>query len=66
MLNPLLDVEAISARQDAVEELKNATVVRKELYRLFRSVIDMERMTTRIIYNTAGAGDLKRWRARCG
>ena len=59
MLNPLLDVEAISARQDAVEELKNATVVRKELYRLFRSVIDMERMTTRIIYNTAGAGDLK-------
>ena len=59
VLNPLLDVEAISARQDAVEELKNATVVRKELYRLFRSVIDMERMTTRIIYNTAGAGDLK-------
>lgn len=46
VLNPLLDVEAISAR-------------RKELYRLFRSVIDMERMTTRIIYNTAGAGDLK-------
>ena len=42
-----------------MEELKNATVVRKELYRLFRSVIDMERMTTRIIYNTAGAGDLK-------
>ena len=59
VLNPLLDVEAISARQDAVEELKNATVIRKELYRLFRSVIDMERMTTRIIYNTAGAGDLK-------
>ena len=59
VLNPLLDVEQISARQDAVEELKDNTVVRKELYRLLRLIIDMERMTTRIIYNTAGAGDLK-------
>ena len=59
LLNPLLDVEQISARQDAVEELKDNTVVRKELYRLLRLIIDMERMTTRIIYNTAGAGDLK-------
>ncbi|MBQ3195431.1 MAG: DNA mismatch repair protein MutS [Clostridia bacterium] len=56
---PLISSRAICARLDGVEELKNAGNERKELIGLLKSVVDMERITTRLVYGTANARDLK-------
>ena len=56
---PLISSRAINGRLDAVEELKNAGQERKELISLLKNVVDMERITTRLVYGTANARDLK-------
>ena len=56
---PLISSRAISNRLDGVEELKNAGTERKELIALLKGVVDMERITTRLVYGTANARDLK-------
>lgn len=56
---PLISSRAVNKRLDGVEELKNAPVVRKELISLLKSMVDMERITTRLVYATANARDLK-------
>ena len=56
---PLISSRVINARLDGVEELKDAGIERKELIALLKNVVDMERITTRLVYGTVGARDLK-------
>ena len=58
LLRPLLEPEAIAARQDAVEALVNAPAVRGTLRGLLRRVGDLERLTSRAILGLAHARDL--------
>ncbi|MBM3220800.1 MAG: DNA mismatch repair protein MutS [Candidatus Rokubacteria bacterium] len=58
MLRPLLDPDAIRARQDAIAALVEAPAVRDQLRRLLRRVGDLERLTSRAILGLAHARDL--------
>jgi DNA mismatch repair protein MutS len=55
---PLLDLEAIGARQDAVEELSQAAVAREELGEHLRGVLDVERLLGRLAMGQGAARDL--------
>lgn len=55
---PLYDCTAILRRQNAVEELFNNEPLRQELSDLMAGVYDMERLMTRVLYNTANAKEL--------
>ncbi len=56
---PLVNARHISRRQDAVEELKNGYMLREEISQNLRSVLDIERLLTKVIYGTANARDLR-------
>ncbi len=56
---PLTNVRAIAARQGAVAELNEAFMLREELKELLSSVLDLERLVTKITYGTAGGRDLR-------
>ena len=58
LLRPLLSVEAIRDRLDAVEDLAFRTTDRGKLRETFKSVQDLERLTARIALSTAGPRDL--------
>jgi DNA mismatch repair protein MutS len=58
LLRPLLDPDAIRARQDAIEALANAPDVRHVLRGLLRRVGDVERLTSRAILGLGHARDL--------
>src|SRR5207302_4766067 len=45
---PLLDLEQIRARQDAVEELSQSSVAREEISGTLRGVLDVERLLGRL------------------
>lgn len=55
---PLIDAAAIRARLDAVEELKNNAITREELREYLNPVYDLERLISRISYQTANPRDL--------
>ena len=55
---PLYDSVEISKRLNAVDELYNNTEMRENETQLMVSVYDMERLMTRIVYNTANAKEL--------
>ena len=55
---PLYDCAEISKRLNAVDELYNNTELREREMELLISVYDMERLMTRIVYNTANAKEL--------
>ncbi|MBW3012866.1 DNA mismatch repair protein MutS [Candidatus Woesearchaeota archaeon] len=55
---PLLDVNLINARLNAVEELTTKTLVREEIKALLNNVYDVERLITRISSNSANPKDL--------
>ncbi len=55
---PLTSIEEISRRADAVEELKANMVNRAELREYLSQVYDLERLMTRISYQTANPRDL--------
>lgn len=55
---PLIDKEAITSRLDAVGELKNNAITREELREYLNPVYDMERLISRISYQTANPRDL--------
>ena len=57
--HPLLNVAAISRRQNAVEELSGAYILREEIRELLSGVLDLERLVTRVVYGTANARDLR-------
>ncbi len=57
--HPLLAPEKIVRRQNAVEELYGAFMMREEIGELLSHVLDLERLITKIVYGTANAKDLR-------
>ncbi|MBQ8621335.1 MAG: DNA mismatch repair protein MutS [Oscillospiraceae bacterium] len=55
---PLLDAAEIGRRQNAVEELVNATICHGELIEALKDVSDLERVMTRIVTGTVNCRDL--------
>jgi DNA mismatch repair protein MutS len=53
ILRPLIDVDEIEARLDAVEHLLKQTVVRGEIRKELRGIQDLERLTSRITLGQA-------------
>ncbi len=56
---PLVSSKAIVKRQQAVGELFEAYIEKEELQSLLSTVNDIERLITRIVYNTAGGRDMR-------
>lgn len=56
---PLVSCMAIRARQIAVQTLFDDSITRGELMRLLRETVDVERLTTKLVYGSANARDLK-------
>ena len=57
--HPLLRVSSIVERQSAVRELYDNFILREELSELLSSVLDLERLISRIVYGSATAKDLR-------
>ena len=55
---PLMDPVQITNRQNAVEELVNATMQRGELEEMLRDVTDLERVMTRIVTGSVNGRDM--------
>ncbi len=55
---PLLEKETIEARLDAIEELKNNAIMREEIREYLNPVYDLERLVSRITYQSANPRDL--------
>ena len=55
---PLISVDEIIRRQDAIEEINNALIDREELREYLSSVYDLERLITKITYQSANPRDL--------
>jgi len=66
ILQPLRDVKMINNRLDAVEELARNAIVRKDISNSFRDLGDLERITSRIVFGSAGARDLLALRISIG
>ncbi len=58
LLQPLLDIKGIRARQDTIAELVANTGLRQDLRSLLRQIYDLERLTGRAGSGTANARDL--------
>ncbi|MDZ8108649.1 MAG: DNA mismatch repair protein MutS [Nostoc sp. DedQUE12a] len=58
LLQPLIDIKGIRARQDTIEELMENTPLRQDLRQLLRQIYDLERLTGRAGSGTANARDL--------
>ncbi|AGL01376.1 DNA mismatch repair protein MutS [Desulfoscipio gibsoniae DSM 7213] len=55
---PLLDTVIINKRLDAVEELLNNLILRKQIKEALKQVYDLERLAGRVAYGSANARDL--------
>ena len=60
---PLVDVEEIEKRQDAIEELNNKPMIRDEIREYLQPVYDLERLISRISYHSAKPRDLLAFRS---
>lgn len=58
LLQPLLDVKGIMARQETIQELVENTGLRQDLQQMLRQIYDLERLTGRAGSGTANARDL--------
>src|SRR5438067_9806209 len=58
LLRPSIDVEEIQARLDAVEEMFAATIEREQLRQPLESVLDIERLLSRVTLESANPRDL--------
>ncbi|MGP0128213.1 MAG: DNA mismatch repair protein MutS [cyanobacterium endosymbiont of Rhopalodia musculus] len=58
LIEPLLDIKGINARQNTVKELVENPSLRQDLRQLLRSIYDLERITGRVGSGTANARDL--------
>ncbi|MBD2358058.1 DNA mismatch repair protein MutS [Tolypothrix sp. FACHB-123] len=58
LLQPLIDIKGIRARQDTIQELVENTSLRQELRQLLKQIYDLERLTGRAGSGTANAKDL--------
>ena len=57
--HPLLDVNKIMSRQSAVSELASNMMLREEIAEQLKSVLDLERLMTKVVYATANGKDLR-------
>jgi len=55
---PLLDIDEINSRLDAIEELKDRFMVRSEIRELLKRVYDMERLASKLVVGNVNARDL--------
>lgn len=55
---PLLDINEIESRLDAVEELKNKSFLRHNIREILKNVYDLDRIVSRINFKSANARDL--------
>ncbi len=55
---PLLNCAMIQNRHVAVDELRKEPILRAELIECLNRIADMERLINRVVYRTAGCGDL--------
>ncbi|HYW18911.1 MAG TPA: DNA mismatch repair protein MutS [Nodularia sp. (in: cyanobacteria)] len=58
LLQPLIDLKGIGARQNTIQELMENTPLRQDLRQLLRQIYDLERLTGRAGSGTANAKDL--------
>jgi DNA mismatch repair protein MutS len=58
LLNPLLDINFINSRLDAVEELVSRNILRMDLRELLTNIRDIERLSSRIAVGMANARDM--------
>jgi len=56
--DPLIDVEEINLRLDAVEELKNSLMLRGQIIDSLKKVYDIERLIGKISYGNANGRDM--------
>lgn len=56
---PVTDAEKINQRLDGVEELKNNIIIRHDLTKILNMIYDLERLSSKTVYGTANARDLK-------
>ena len=59
VLKPLVSVDAIRLRQSAVADFVGGFMLREELREILSHVLDLERLTARVVYGTASAKDLR-------
>ena len=59
VLKPLISVSAIRLRQGAVADLVSEYMLREELREILSHVLDLERLTARVVYGTGSARDLR-------
>ena len=58
IMEPLLDVESVNLRLDAVQELATDTIVRTDLASSLKHVRDLERLISKTMHGSANARDL--------
>ncbi len=58
MEQPLLDVTAINARHDTVEEISEQLLIKEELKEYLDQIYDIERLMGKVVYGSANARDL--------
>ena len=58
LLRPSLELSEIDARLDACQELAQATIARSEIRKLLASVLDIERLLSKLTLGTAGPREL--------
>ena len=56
--DPLVDVNEINLRLEAVKELKNSIILRGDIIEALKKVYDIERLAARIAYGSANGRDL--------
>ncbi len=59
VLKPLVSVSAIRTRQSAVADFAKEYMLREELREILSHVLDLERLTARVVYGSANARDLR-------
>lgn len=58
LLQPLIDLKGIKARQDTITELVENTPVREDLRTMLKKIYDIERLSGRVASGSANARDL--------
>ncbi len=58
ILQPLIDIKGIAARQETIIELVENTSMRQDLRSMLRKIYDIERLSGRVASGTANARDL--------
>jgi len=66
IIQPLMNQGSIEMRLDAVEELARTGHIRQAISESFRHLGDLERITSRIVFGTAGARELVALRSALG